>query len=261
MVTSVEAAFVTSVAALGIAGLNVVASLYQVSRQRTNAAELERLRQQLEQNRFDRERAVRATEVLDRYRGPLLDAAWDLGHRIDILRNYRPVGRPGSEPPAPGGGGLPDDLVRSTLFRLAQYLAWHEVLRRKVQFLQYSATSETRSTFDCLETVRRVFTSDDVDPRFHVSREEQRAIGECMITADGEGCIGYDEFTRCYEARFERWLRSFATGLGSSDVGSDQRLSMLQTGLGDLVDRLDQERRYPPSWRARSPGIKPPPAR
>ncbi|KQX64468.1 hypothetical protein [Angustibacter sp. Root456] len=254
MVTSVEAAFVTAVAALGVAAVNVVASLYQASRQRTNAAELERLRQQLEQNRFDRERAVRATEVLDRYRGPLLDAAWDLGHRVDILRNYRPS-------TGVGAGSLPDDVIRSTSFRLAQYLAWHEVLRRKVQFLQYSATSETRSTFDCLETVRRVLTSDEVDPRFHVSREEQRAIGECMITADGEGCIGYDEFTRVFDDRFAHWLRPFAQALASPEASSDRRLGMLQTALAALADRLDQERRYPPGWRARAPGITLPPAR
>lgn len=258
MVTSVEAAFVTSVAALGVAGLNVVASLYQAGRQRTNAAELERLRQELEQNRFDHERAVKATEVLDRYRGPLLDAAWDLGHRIDILRNYRPARRGEGDG---GGAALPAELVHSTVFRLAQYLAWHEVLRRKVQFLQYSATSETRSTFECLETVRRVLTSDAVPARFHVSREEQRAIGECMITADGEGCIGYDEFTRLYDDRFTRWLGSFAQALTTPDVSGDERLGMLQAALAELVDRLDQERRYPPSWRARSPSITLPPAR
>lgn len=254
MVTSVEAAFVTSIAALGVAGINVVASMTQMSRQRSNAAALERLRQELEQNRFDRERAVKAAEVLDRYRGPLLDAAWDLGHRIDILRNYRPAA-------GCGDGPLPDDLVRSTVFRLAQYLAWHEVLRRRVQFLQYSASSETRSTFDCLETVRRVLTSDEVVPRFHVSREEQRAIGECMITSDGEGCIGYDEFTRVYDARFTRWLGSFAQALASPEAGGDRRLGMLQAALASLADRLDQERRYPPGWRARAPGITLPPAR
>jgi hypothetical protein len=184
----------------------------------------------------------------------LLDAAWDLGHRIDILRNYRPS-------TGAGAGSLPDDLIRSTSFRLAQYLAWHEVLRRKVQFLQYSATSETRSTFDCLETVRRVLTSDEVDPRFHVSREEQRAIGECMITADGEGCIGYDEFTRVFDDRFAHWLRPFAQALASPEASSDRRLGMLQTALAALADRLDQERRYPPGWRARAPGITLPPAR
>src|SRR5689334_10083219 len=75
--------------------------------------------------------------VLDQYRGPLLVAASDLGHRIDNIRH---------------GGFLSyldstdrgTDARHTTLFRFAQYFGWREILRTEVQLLRFGRDDDTR---------------------------------------------------------------------------------------------------------------------
>ena len=87
------------------------------------------------------------------------------------------------------------EALNSTLFRLAQYFGWTEILRREVEFLQFSEDEETRAAWEALTLVSRAFASDRYaeGTSFMLWAEEQRGIGERMIVTDGatSRCIGY----------------------------------------------------------------------
>ena len=70
---------------------------------------------------------LEAKVVLDRYRGPLLDAAWQLGDRVDNIRNR------GFFVYLSEGSGRAPEARRTTLFRFAYYLGWREYVRIQVR--------------------------------------------------------------------------------------------------------------------------------
>lgn len=85
---------------------------------------------------FDQQ--MNAEAVLSRYREPLAGAANDLQSRLyNILtmdffvRHEEATGRL-------------DEALRTTLFRLAQYFGWTEILRRDIQFLSFPQAADTR---------------------------------------------------------------------------------------------------------------------
>jgi len=71
------------------------------------------------------ERRSEAKVVLDRYRGPLLDAAWQLGDRVDNIRNRSFLAF------LSNSSGRERDARLSTLFRFAYYLGWREYVLLK----------------------------------------------------------------------------------------------------------------------------------
>jgi hypothetical protein len=214
----------------------------------------------LEQAAKKEESRSEARIVLDRYRGPLLDAAWDLGDRLDniidrgFLSEYRATER---EPVA----------LRSTLFRLAQYFGWAEILRREIQLLRFESAVDTRRTAYFLSLVVRRFATDwydsshalaqakkwnpSYDPRdlppghLMLWQEEQRGIGERMIEADGMArCLGYATFVEQYEEYFAPLLAGFESHLKVPGIESSLRLVELRDALARLVHQLDDEKRY-----------------
>lgn len=265
MQASIIAALLSSAASLIVALISLVSSRIQgnkqaaiIEQQHENNKDIETFRYELERHQTEEKRGSRAKAVLDHYRGPLLDAAWDLGHRVDGIRAFQYMSKHGAPE-----GRRHEIVVFSTLFRISQYLAWREILRRKIQFLNYEAPEDTRRTFQILERITRVLASDDLEDLFLLDREPQRAIGECMIKDDGDGetCIGYAEFCNAYDERFSRWLRFLAEDLTRPGIEENRRLAMLHTALAQLVDKLDDEVRYIPGWRIRSPGVELPPPR
>jgi hypothetical protein len=217
---------------------------------------------QLRLRRLDLEAKVEesrseARVVLDRYRAPLLDAAWDLGDRIDnivrrsFLSSYRGTDR---EPVA----------LSSTLFRVAQYFGWTEVLRREIQLLRFESADDTRRTAYFISLVTRRFATDWYDsaeaieqakqwsperwvalPPGHLMlwQEEQRGIGERMIEGDGRACMGYASFTEHFEEKFAL-LSEFKSQLRTPGVETSQRLIEIRDALARLVEQLDDEQRY-----------------
>jgi hypothetical protein len=146
--------------------------------------------------------------VLDRYRGPLVAAAFDLQERLDNLINpERQFLR------AYGGKRSPrrEDALKSTLYRVAQYFGWVEILRRDIQYLKFREPEETRTVMDLLGNVARTFADDRYGTVFMVWFEEQRGIGERMITREGDvnTCVGYATFFDDYDRTYARWLDRF----------------------------------------------------
>jgi hypothetical protein len=76
--------------------------------------------------------------VLDRYRGPLLDAAWQLGDRLDSIRNRGFLAYL-SEAAAASGT---QSSRRCSAF--AYYFGWREFVRTQVQLLRFENEDDTK---------------------------------------------------------------------------------------------------------------------
>jgi hypothetical protein len=180
-----------------------------------------------------------AKVVLDKYRGPLLQAAWDLGHRINTVRKYGPVAdtAPGNER---------DQNKLTTLFRIAQYFGWCEILRTEAQLLRFERETDTQLVAALIGHVHRAFATDKVDDGRHgmLWAEEQRGIGELMVVPVGgisSTCYGYARFVREYEERFGPWMDRIADFFLGEEAKGSHRLRLVQWGLLGMVKQLDEE--------------------
>jgi len=129
-------------------------SAWSEQRRRKFEAEQEGARQKFEagmaaaQHEFDvdleREKLAMGrrmdAEALARYRDPLARAAEDLRSRLWNVRRGQFLQTYGV-----GGDAGAREARLSTLFRIAQYFAWSEILRREVQYLSFPDAEQTRS--------------------------------------------------------------------------------------------------------------------
>jgi hypothetical protein len=188
--------------------------------------------------------------LMARYRDPLLRAAFDLQSRLyniveqDFLGHYYGEDKPDTT-----------DYARdNTLYVLAEYLGWIEILRREVRFLDLGDEARTRTMADCLDAVRFTLLTDRTDDVLKVFNGEQRAIGEVMTKADDRpdddgmarlDVIGFAEFTvRLRAPDFDRWfrrLRSDVDLLAREPGRHVERIVALQNALVDLTSLLDPD--------------------
>ena len=205
-----------------------------------------------ERERQSREEQLRsaAKVALDRYRGPLLDAAWQFGDRVDDIRNG------GFLRYLAEGSGREQDAKLSTLFRVAYYFGWREVVRTEVQLLRFENEDDTTLVAGFLADVARVFGVDRLDEaRAMLWVDEQRGIGELMIDqrADGSSFVhGHAAFHRDYQEVFAPWMERLAGDLLSPAAPESDRLRLLQWALFGLVRRLDEEGAYFGGWLGRT---------
>jgi hypothetical protein len=134
------------------AAVALLSILLSANTARSTAVLQARLQDELEQRREQADKAVRLEQVMSRYRDPLLSAAFDLQSRIfNILVGSFWV-------------YIRDDdhedqayAIKSTIFVIAQYLAWAEALRRGVQFLDLGDLKRNQDLVDRLEAIRSTF--------------------------------------------------------------------------------------------------------
>jgi hypothetical protein len=230
-----------TVAWIGFAG-GVVAALLSVLvalRQAKADERLARLNSDLQAEVEARgkllDRDLRAQDTLARYREPLAAAAFDLQSRLynilalEFFATW-------------GDGELADEAGRTTLFRIAQYFGWSEILRRNIQFLAFSADADTRKVAGLQARITEAFLTDAHDTAMILWKDHQRAIGERMIVdAAGEAqCMGYAEFRdRCDEV-FDPWSARVRAEVRTERA--QPRLRELQHALCDLVETLDDRR-------------------
>jgi hypothetical protein len=193
------------------------------------------------------ERRSDAKVILDRYRGPLLDAAWQLGDRLDNIRRRQFFGYLSE------GSGRAQDAKLSTLFRFAYYLGWREFVRTQVQLLRFENEEDTRLAAALLNDVTWMLASDKLDGTWAMLwGDEQRGIGELMAEQPpGASSIvrGHAAFYRDFDEVFAPWMERFASDLFSrtAAVKSD-RLRLLQWALYGLVRQLDEQCAYSGGW-------------
>jgi hypothetical protein len=180
------------------------------------------------------ERDLRAEEVLKRYREPLAAAAFDLQSRLYNIRRKDFLGKFGT-------GRFADEAMWTTLFRMAQYFGWTEILRRDIQFLSFPEDDETRRIAHLQSEIARRFLTDEPGHALMIWNDEQRGLGERMILSeDGKVmCTGYDAF-RARDEAFGPWRRRVEEGL--KDPASRERLREVQHLLCELVESLDERR-------------------
>lgn len=181
------------------------------------------------------ERAERAEAVLKRYREPLAAAAFDLQSRLyNILRMefFEKF----------GGGERGDEALTSTLFRLAQYFGWSEILRRDIQFLSFPEDEDTQRVSDLQSRIARRFLTDEYGHALMIWNDEQRALGELMIVEEHGTvlCMGYARFRNDRDGAFGSWLTRLRREL--PDTGGQDRLREVQHLLCELVETLDSRK-------------------
>lgn len=201
----------------------VVSALVAVRQSRVEAEVQERL-MRLEQEQ-------RAEEVLKRYREPLAAAAFDLQSRLYNILRQGFLERFGA-------GSLSDEAMWTTLFRMAQYFGWTEILRRDIQFLSFPEDASTRRVAELQSEIARRFLDDEPGHALMIWSDEQRGLGERMIDDKG-ACLGYAAF-REHEEDFGVWRRRVEEGM--QDPASRERLREVQHLLCDLVESLDERR-------------------
>ena len=191
-------------------------------------------------------------DLMNRIRDPVLWSAFDLQSRI-----YNLVAQGFQEVYLLRGSAEQRAYAqRNTAFLFGQYLAWAEIVRRSVQFLDLGSKQENRELVDNFFKIGTILNSDGFpDSLFCIFRGDQRAIGEIMIdnSADGElACIGYAEFCSRMDADppFSAWLGSLSLHIEQLPVAEHPhpRLVAIQNNLVDLINLLDPESIRFPEW-------------
>lgn len=223
-----------------------------------------RLSSELEERRRLAGAREQAEQLRARYRDPLLGAAFALQSRLynivaqGFLLRYMRADRASRE-----------YATDNTLHLLAEYLAWVEIIRREIQFLDLGAEVANRAWLNALEDVRDALARDDLDPTLRVFRGEQRAIGEMATVTlkDPAGgrrheSLGYASFVeRRREAELGRWFVKLEADLGllvDEPQAHLERLILLQNGLIDVLEIFDPGcERFPAERRTRLAGRPP----
>ena len=221
----------------GIVALRAQNKADRLERFRADATQdLELLKSEL-QRRIDREkRELEAEAVLARYRDPLTAAAYDLQSRLYNILQQGFLTAYGGE-----GNERQEDAIKSTLFRLAQYFGWTEILRQDISAWKFAQDEDTRAVGELLAAVQGSFQTDAFPTEFMIWRDEQRAIGEMMIVEESgpKTCVGYARFVELYDDRMRRWLERIERNLRAGAGSNDYRLSRIQNDLVNLVQKLD----------------------
>jgi hypothetical protein len=231
-----------AVAWIGFAGALVAAvvSAAVALRQTRLAERLARLQSDLDAEVHEREalfdRSLHAADVLATCREPLAAAAYDLQSRIYNVLCLDFFGKWGTT------NTHAEDAINSTLFRLAQYFGWTEILRRKIQFLSFPEDEETRKVARLQSEITRCFLTDRYGLSLMIWSDEQRAIGEQMIVEEQGDvlCMGYARFRERCADTFLAHRERLRKEIGDPRV--NDRLRDAQHLLCDLVETLDSRR-------------------
>jgi hypothetical protein len=207
-----------------------------------------RLQSRLAEESRAKTKAEQLNDLMARYRDPLLRSAFDLQSRlyniaeIEFLDRWYRDETPETKTYA----------AENTLYVIADYLAWVEIIRREVRFLDLGDEPANRDWNARLDAVRYTFlTSAIEDPLLRLFNGQQRAIGELMMVPAQSGeerrleSMGYAQFVaRLDEPAFDRWfsqLRGDIDTLARDDDHRPERLVALQHALVDLIALLDPE--------------------
>lgn len=255
---------------LWVSLISATAALVSVAISSLSIARSSRLQHGFEMQRYDKAREDSVEEIASRYREPLLHAAFELQARF-----YNIVALGFFDRHHESGDSEEWQYARdSTLFRVGQYFGWAEILRRGIEYLDLGSAERTRELATRLDTVSHAFANTDWHPRtsiLRLFRDEQRAIGECLVEAATEDprsqrCLGYTHFVDRLEndARFSHWFARLNREINSLPPSASQhldRLVRIQHELVAVVELLDPDgKRFPLAHRRRiPPQIVPPP--
>lgn len=219
------------------------------------------------------ERNTRASAAR-RYREPLLVAAIELYGRLRSITAKRYLqaflvnGRAHERRYA----------VEHTLYQVAQYFCWVEIIRKEVQFLEPNNEAAEQQLIARLQAVNDAFSSDDLmkvmlerlksfpaacqdvaeriqggtasgaQPTFRLFRGEQRALGELLIVPAAApspdlprwGSMDYAEFcAKLTDEKFSEWFQPLREDLGALSNNIVERGARLIVIEAALVDLIN----------------------
>lgn len=211
-------------------------------------------------------RRMEQRNLMNSYGASLAWAAYDLQSRLyNILYGHETDLSPG-----PGRGfmtafhlqGSPEEreYVRcSTVFVIAEYLGWVEILRRDIQFLDLGQSRNNQRAMTIISSISKVLNrTSATDNVLRLWRAEQRAVGELMVHPEAEPgrrrCLGYAEFCEKLNGddAFRRWFAPLLADidrLAEDTARAVPRLTELQRGLIALIDVLDPKAERFPQFR------------
>jgi hypothetical protein len=195
--------------------------------------ELEQLRRELQERARRTQRAEDAEEVLKRYREPLAAAAYELQLRLHNILCKDFLGSCGADHERRA------KAEETTLFRLAQYFGWSEILRRDIEFLSPPKAPRTQKAVALKTRIADCISGSSGELGLTIWTDEQRAIGELMIVKEHDRvqCMGYARFHQEYDARFAEWCDRLRAELTRGE--GRPRLIEVHNLLVDLVTTLD----------------------
>ncbi|MCU0548924.1 MAG: hypothetical protein MUC48_06205 [Leptolyngbya sp. Prado105] len=203
-----------------------------------------RLTDRLIKQREAASREAQTAVLMAKYRDPLLRSTIDLQSRLynihqqkffEYVYHRSPVGQ--------------EYAINNTLYVIAEYLGWVEILRKEIQFLDLGDLDLNRQLSELLIAINQAFGHHRGGEIFQLFNGEQRAIGEIMMTTRstqeviGYDCIGYASFVkRLNDPDFASWFTKLKNDLNTigktPDVNLD-RLVIIHSKLIDLIDFLD----------------------
>ncbi|MEX0988173.1 MAG: hypothetical protein WD052_11915 [Bacteroidales bacterium] len=225
----------------------IIAGIIAVIGQKSNT----KLSHQLELLKLDRE----DEKEVSNYKEPLIKAAYDLQSRLynilmmQLLEAYYENGDSRER----------EYVVESTLFLIAQYFCWTEIIRNGIQFIDLGEDEKTKKLSDLINKISQTFLTDQYGNTFRIFAGEQRALGEIMILENDSGrnqCIGYNKFRTDFmifksHSIFDYLKEDIETTSKNLDSVS-KRLILIQNYLIDLIDYLDPKFiRYPKKYRTK----------
>jgi hypothetical protein len=231
--------------------------------QHTFDEHLTTLTSQLERQAKEEERRLDADEALETLRAPLLQAADDLGHRINNIQNdcflsYQKVANQRQE-----------TAVLGTVYRLARWFGTLELLYDRAEYsvLERQRNAGPESVLGILREIGKTFATDRYDratshftsSKFMIWREEQRAMGEIARAANRQAVVGFATFAARATGADARWFATFIADLESGGADTSQRLKVVQSWLARLVRELDANKSYldakgrEPEWMQKAP--------
>lgn len=202
-----------------------------------------RVEAQLALQKAEADRRAETEQLARKFREPLAHAAYDLQSRIfnivkiGFLDLYLTKGNSRTQPYA----------VQNTLFLIAQYFAWTELVRREIRYIDSGTDHETRRLARLRDGIYAIWQTDKYDPLLRIFAGEQRAIGERLIREDQSGapkCMGYASFVDFYKEHPDPLLSALEAeirSLGTSLEQARPRLVALQHALVDLLAFLDPD--------------------
>ena len=213
---------------------------------------------ELEEKREERLKKQEAEAILSRYREPLINAAHELQGRLFNLLRLKFL----THFYLNGNEREKQYAVENTLYVIAQYLGWTEIIRREVQFLDLGEMEPTKQLSKLQDHICNLFLDSRLGQVFRIFRGDQRAIGENMIIVDGSSssCMGYAQFLQTRDENFQYWLEPLREHLDILSKGLEQhshKLVEIQHALIDLIDFLDPNYvRYPVEKRKKISSVR-----
>ena len=201
-----------------------------------------------------KERRLAADELADRYRVPLLHAAFNLQSRLYNIGCQNFLGLFLT-------GGSPNEAEYArfnTAYLIGQYLCWAEILRREAQLLEPLHRGRDRVIMVAMENIRYEMADSlsNPDSVLRVFRGDQRAIGEVMLTTTDESadrigprwdCMGYAAFVQALvdkQPAVTRWMQPLLDHidqLAANYHAHEARLVAVQHHLVELINLIDPD--------------------